>query len=247
MADRLPDRNNGTVHALEEKKMSIRPFVAAALATAALALAPMAPTAAKDEPPQVSPEGLQLQKSTKTRLVYVKPGATFNQYDKVGILDCYVEFEKDWQKDYNRSVVGIEGRVSDQDVERMKADLAKEFKKVFSEELQKNGGYQVVDAPAPDVLVLRPALINVEVNAPDLMTPGIHDTIVNSAGQATLYLELWDSATNTILARIMDAKADDEGIPERANRATNQAAADRIMREWADELRKHLDAVRQKE
>jgi hypothetical protein len=201
---------------------------------------------AKDPPPEVSPEGLQLQKNTGTRLVYVKPGATFSQYDRVAILDCYVEFEKDWQKDYNSSVMGLEGRVSDKDVERIKADLAAEFRKVFTEELQDKGGYQVVTTAAPDVLVLRPALLNVEVNAPDLMTPGVNATVVRSAGQMTLYLELWDAATNTLLARVMDAEADRESFAQLSSKVTNKAAADRILRSWAEELRKHLDAVRGK-
>jgi hypothetical protein len=199
---------------------------------------------AKDAPPQTTPDGLQLQKSTKQRLVYVKPGATLAQYDKVAIVDCYVEFEKDWQKDYNSSRVGLEDRVTDKDVERMKAGLADRFKKVFTQELQE-GGYQVVDVAAPDVLVLRPALINVEVNAPDLMTADFGGTVVRSAGQMTLYLELWDSATNTIIARVVDAEVDD-GFAKAATRASNTAAADRIMRDWADALRKHLDAARGK-
>ena len=43
---------------------------------------------AADTPPQVSKDGLQLKTHTKQRLVYLKPGATFNQYDKVLIVDC---------------------------------------------------------------------------------------------------------------------------------------------------------------
>jgi hypothetical protein len=213
----------------------------ACLWTLALALTPGAD--AKDPPPEVSPDGLHLQKSTKQRLVYLKPGATFSQYNRVAILDCFVDFEKNWQRDYNSSRVGLEGRVSDKDVERIKTDLAAEFKKVFTDELQGHG-YQVVDTAAPDVMVLRPALLNVEVNAPDLMTAGIGATVVRSAGQMTLYLELWDSATNTILARVMDAQADDAAFAEAASRVTNKAAADSILREWAKELREHLDAVR---
>lgn len=210
-----------------------------------LAMSPLASAVAKEDPPPVSPDGLQLQKSTKSRLVYVKPGATFTQYDKFAILECYVEFEKDWEKDYNASHMGLEGRLTDKDVERMKTGLAEEFKKEFTRELQDKGGYQVVDQAAPDVLVLRPALINVEVNAPDVMSADIGRTIVRSAGQMTLYLELWDSKTNTILARVMDAKAD-EGFAEQANRVTNTAAADRILSEWARELRERLDEVRGK-
>jgi len=225
---------------------STRRFARLAAACVGLMLVSALASAAKEPPPEVSPEGLHLQKQTGTRLVYLRPGATFSQYDRVAILDCYVEFEKNWQKDYNLSAAGLEGRVTDKDVERMKTELAAEFKKVFTEELQDKGGYQVVTTAAPDVLVLRPALLNVEVNAPDLMTPGISATVVRSAGQMALYLELWDSATNTILARIMDAQEDREQFAARSNSATNKAAADRILREWAVELRKRLESVRGK-
>jgi hypothetical protein len=209
-----------------------------------LALVAFAPAQGADAPPQVSEDGLQLQpQKDKHRIVYIKPGATFTQYQRVAILDSLVEFEKDWQKDYNRSRVGLENKVSDKDVERMKAGLAAEFKKIFVDELQNKGGYQVVDTAAPDVLVLRPALLNVEVTAPDLMSASYGATVVRSAGQMTLYLELWDSTTNTLLARIMDAEEDNDAFAKQANRVTNTQAADRILRDWAHELRKRLDMI----
>ena len=176
----------------------------------------------------------------------MKPGATFSQYSRVAILDPLVEFEKDAQNDYNRSRTGLEGRVTDADVEKMKARLAAEFKKIFTDELQGEGGYPVVDVAAPDVLVLRPALINVEVNAPDVMTSGIEHTVVRSAGQMTLYLELWDSASNTLLARVMDAQADPDTMNQMGGRVTNKAAADRMLRKWAKDLREGLDEVKGK-
>jgi hypothetical protein len=225
-------------------KYSSRRFVAHALCVFLLAGAASV-VHAKDAPPQVSPEGLELQQTKhKNRLVYLRPGADFSKFQRVGLIDCYVEFEKDWQEDYNRSRIGLEGKVKDEDVERMKAGLAAEFKRVFAEELQKNGGYEVVNAAAPDVLVLRPALINVEVSAPDIMTAGISRTVVRSAGQMTLYLELWDGGTNTLLARIMDAEADPDSFAQVASGVSNKAAADRILGAWARELRERLDSVR---
>jgi hypothetical protein len=101
----------------------------------AIALAGTGLAYAADPAPQTTPDGLELKSQSKTRLVYVKPGASLAQYDRVAILDCLVEFEKNWQKDYNSSRVGLEDRVTDKDVERMKADLAAEFKKVFAKEL----------------------------------------------------------------------------------------------------------------
>jgi hypothetical protein len=228
------------------RRAAIRQLSLLAFTCASLALASTPAAAAKDPPPEISPEGLQLKKSTRNRLVYVKPGATFAQYGRISILDPLVEFEKDWQKDYNRSQTGLAGRVTDADVEKMKERLAAEFKKIFIAELQGDGGYQVVDVAGPDVLVLRPALLNVEVNAPDVMTAGIEHTVVRSAGQMTLYLELWDSTSNTLLARVMDAQADPDSMAQMGGSVTNKAAADRILRKWAKELRERLDDVRGK-
>src|SRR6516162_5561281 len=190
-------------------------------------------------------DGLQLQEHTEQRLVYLKPGATFSQYDRVAILECYVEFRKNWARDYNSEHRSLENQVTNQDIERMKSALSTEFKKVFVNELTR-GGYQVVDTAAADVLVLRPALVNVDATAPDLMTANMERTVVRSAGQMTLYLELWDSTTNTILARVMDAEADQQPFAQTANRVTNTAAADTILKSWADELVGHLNAVRGK-
>jgi hypothetical protein len=197
---------------------------------------------ASEPPPEVSKDGLQLQKQTKQRLVYLKPGATFSPYHRVAILECYVEFRKNWARDYNSEHVELENQVTNNDIERMKSALSAEFKKVFVNELTK-GGYQVVDTAAPDVLVLRPALVNVDPTAPDLMAANMERTVVRSAGQMTLYLELWDSTTNTILARVMDAEADQQPFAQPASRVTNTAAADTILKSWADELVGHLDAV----
>ena len=105
-------------------------------------------TNAADQPPQVSKDGLQLKVHSGTRLVYVKPGATFGKYDKVMILDCLVEFQKDWQRNYNSNVVGLDQQVTDYKMTQMKQALASEFKRIFARELEK-GGYQVVATAAP--------------------------------------------------------------------------------------------------
>jgi hypothetical protein len=141
--------------------------------------------------------------------------------------------------------MGLQRRISDRDLERARTDLTMQFKRIFTEELAR-GGYQIGDAAAPDALTLRPALVNIAVSAPDLMAPGHSVTFAQSAGQMTLYLELWDSATNTILARVVDAQADSAMYGQRMSSVTNRAAADSILRAWADELRKKLDLARGK-
>ena len=198
---------------------------------------------ATDPAPQVTKDGLVLKSQTSQRLVYLRPGANFSKYDRVALLDCYVEFQKDWQQNYNQNVVDPNNMITDQDVQRMKSWLAAEFRRVFTTELQK-GGYKVVDFGAPDVLILRPALMNVQVTAPDIMSAGIEATVVRSAGSATLYLELWDSVSRTLLARVIDGEAAQLPFAQQANSVTNAAAADFALRTWADDLVRHLDAAR---
>jgi len=93
------------------------------------------------------------------------------------------------------------------------------------------------------VLLLRPALINVDVVAPDIMTADMRTTLISSAGAMTLYMEMYDSATSTLIALVVDPRADDEGFAQRANRVTNKAAADLMLRHWAELLAKHLGNV----
>ena len=221
-------------------------FIAITALCAGLAMSPAA-FAAKEPPPEVTEDGLHLYKQTKERLAYVRPGATFTQYKKLAILDPYVEFSKDWVKNYNRDQRDPSRQIRDSDLDRAKTALQKDFKRIFTEELQEGGRYQVVDSGGPDVLVLRPALINIQVNAPDLMAAGRSATYVESAGAMTIYLELWDSASNTILARVIDGKADPALYGQLSSSVTNRTAADRMMRSWADELRSRLDLVRGKD
>jgi len=214
------------------------------LASMMVALLVGLPASAADKLPEVDSDGLQLVKGSKVRIAYVKPGATLGQYRRVMLLDCYVEFAKDWQRDYNMDQVGLSGLVSDKDAERIKNDLSAEFRKVFTDELTK-AGYPVVDGPAPDVLLLRPALINVEVTAPDILSASRTRTWVQSAGAMTLYMELYDATTETLLARVIDPQADDPAWAQRADRVTNKAAADLILRNWAELLTRRLGQVKE--
>lgn len=208
-----------------------------------LALTMSAAFAAKVEPPEVSSDGLHLVKSKEAAIVYVKPGATLAPYSKVKLIDCTVVFKKNWQRDYNLNEVGIAGQVSDKDAEEIKTKLAAEFKKEFTEVLTKEG-HEVVDNTGPDILIVRPALINVEVNDPQTMASDFSRTWIRSAGEMTLYMELYDSATSTLLARIIDPRADNSPVAQMGGVVANRAAADRILTHWAELLAKHLGNVK---
>lgn len=222
--------------------------------TAATSTAAGAPSASSAASPgaeqtaqQVLPNGLHLVSRTPQGLLYVRPGANFSKYTKVKILDCFVAMQKGWQESHNEQIQDLDQYITDADVQNIKNILARQFKQVFTHELTQ-AGYPVVDTTAPDVLLLRPALLNVEVTAPDLFSSDADDTFVRSAGSATLYLELWDPVSRTILARAINSQADRQANgqvwAQSANFTTNREAADAILKQWADNLVKHLQAAR---
>ena len=87
---------------------------------------------------QTSHDGLELVKKDRSTALYVRPGASLAQYDRVAILDCPVAFRKNWERDQNRER-NFEERISKQDMERIKKALSEEFLKIFKRELQDEG------------------------------------------------------------------------------------------------------------
>jgi hypothetical protein len=189
--------------------------------------------------PPVSPEGLHLVPNTTLAAVYMKPGADLSQYDKIVLLDTYVAFAKNWQRDYNEEAT-FEDQVTDQDMQRIRQQVAKAFAREVTKVLTADGR-QFVTAGGTGVLILRPAIINLQITQPDLMTPGMEQTFVASTGSMTLYLELLDGKTGDLIARVIDPEAaDDAGMAEVANAVTNTADFDRIVQRWAQILNSHL-------
>lgn len=206
------------------------------------ALLVAAPASAREKLPQTTKDGLELQEHSKVMAVYLKPGASLAAYDKVAITDVLVSFKKNWQRDYNQDVVRLDAKVTDADMEKMKKEIGDEFKKVFTDVLQK-GGYEMSTVVGPDVMIIRPAIINLEVAAPDTGSPAFGGvTIVRSAGSLTMYAELLDSVTNDKFAEVLDTEDPGEGgFAQRATRVSNKAALDSTLRHWAELLVKRLD------
>lgn len=197
-------------------------------------------SALAEKPPEVSHDGLHLVKSKNVRMLYTRPGATLTPYKRVAIIDCEVAFHEDWQKEQRSQG----HRIDSDDMQRIRGNLAAEFREVFVDELTK-GGYQVVDKPGADVLILRPALVDLVITAPDVMTPGRGKTFTTSAGGMTLFLEMFDGASGEILARAIDRKeARDTGRMEWTTSVSNKREADRILRKWAVLMREALDRSR---
>jgi len=192
------------------------------------------------DPPAVSPDGLHLVKNTEFALVYVKPGASLKPYTKFAILNCFVSFAPNWRENMQTN---FNIPITEDQIQQTESELAAEFKKVFVAQLEQ-GGYQLTDQAAPDVLVLRPAIINLQITAPQDMEDPDETTFSTSAGQMTLFLELYDSVTSQLLARVVDPEeASNYGIFTWGSKVGNIEAANQIMTKWSDTLRHYMEAA----
>ena len=179
-------------------------------------------------------------KDAKMAMAYIDPEADFSVFKRVAILEPFVAFRSNWQRDQNRS---RSRNISSRDMERIKSDVATLFERVFTERLQA-AGYEGVEGANEDVLLVRPAIIDLDITAPDTRSAGRSRTLTASTGAATLYIQLFDSLSGDIIGRAADRQAVRRagGNVTWSNSVTNTADARRMMGGWADNLVGFLDA-----
>ena len=179
-------------------------------------------------------DGLQRVEGARVGAAYIDPEADFSVFRRVAILDPFVAFRSNWQRDVNRS---RSRNINSRDMERMKDDMQSLFRDVFTQRLEA-AGFDIVNTADYDVLVLRPAIIDLDITAPDRATAGRSRTYTSTAGAATLYLQLVDSVSGDVIGRAIDrtvARTSGAQVSW-SNRVSNRADARRVMGRWADIL-----------
>ncbi len=203
-------------------------------------------TSLPTDQPAVSYDGLHRVTSANFAEVYVKPGVDFSIYRAYALGNCEVAFRRDWMRDQNRDRVALNDRVTQQDVEHIKQWVAADCRKFFLAELLRAPPYRLVESvnQGEAVLLLQPAVIDLDINAPDISSPGMVRTYTTSSGEMTLLLELFDATTGEVLGRIVDRKQDMDDLHlEWTTRVSNRADVDSVLKNWAISLRKDLDKV----
>lgn len=213
----------------------------AALTVVSLALS--IPALAADEETW---DGLVKVDSDRVQAAYLRPGADFRVYSRVIIDPPRVEFRKDWQRNINRDASTLSARLNSSDVERIRTAFAEGFEEILAAGFAK-AGWDVGVADGPDVLQLTPLLLDVYVNAPDTMAPGV-TTYTVRAGEAMLALEIRDAETDQLLGRVVDRRRTTDyggGMLTVSNRVTNRAEFERLLKRWTDILTDGLAVLKE--
>jgi hypothetical protein len=184
--------------------------------------------------------GLELVTSKNIGALYRRPDVDTSAYSKILIAEPAVEFSKNWNP-RNYGTFGL----SAARVTKIRLDLASMAKSVFAKALT-DGGYEIVTEVGDGVLAITPNIVNVFINAPDVPASGQSRTYTLDAGSATLALQVNDAVTGTLLAVALDQRRSGSSRMQWATSTSNRAAASGMLKGWAEQLKRELDAARDK-
>ena len=160
------------------------------------------------------------QSNTVVEQAYIQPGADFSKYTKLMTdgLEIY----------YPQS----DAAPPEEQLERIRES----FRSAFSDAI--GDDYEVVNAPGPDVLMVKAQLIDMKVTgaAGDYNPSGrLRDLVAR--GELTFLMEMIDSESGDVLARAGDRTKD----VSTSGDAAEWAEVDKAARYWAGLFRNWLD------
>jgi hypothetical protein len=131
--------------------------------------------------------------------------------------------------------------VTDEEMSRISQRLAASCREILVGELGKIEGCEITTDQGAGVLVLRPSIVDLDIAAPDILSPGRNRTYTTSAGSMRLHLEFVDSSTGVLLGRMIDRQEAAETFRLRQTSGiSNMAEAERILRQWASLVREYI-------
>lgn len=186
-------------------------------------------------------DGLVQVDKAKFAGVWVKPGVDTERYTK--ILPVGVDFHYRDVPEAPRTSVGRATSATQEFPieEQNRARIEEIMAEVFLEELGKTDNFTITDEPGRDVVLVIGGLYDVVSNVPPDYIARSNNIYLSRVGEATLVLQLEDSTSREVLARVVERRGADPAFAQVSNRVTNTAEVRRLARMWARTLRNGLD------
>ncbi len=141
-------------------------------------------------------DGLVRFPSSRDAAVYRSPDISFVQYKRLIFDPTTVSFKAGWRRDHPR--------LTEEQVERVRSRAASAFQDELKKELVDRGNYAVAAAPAPDVLRIKPLIVDLEQTDPIAGTVSGVRSYSRTAVKMKLVVELYDAASGVLVGRIHD-------------------------------------------
>lgn len=197
------------------------------------------PTVDTTDEAGMSFDGLYPVKGGSADYAWARPGADISQYSKIMLQGVGIEYRPGGE---SGRLHHARSRADHFEIsEKQKERLNEILREAFSDELGRSEHFKVVEAPGPDVLLVRGGLLDVVSFVPPEPI-GRTEIYLSSVGEATLVLEIRDSVSEAIIARAVDRRAAEDSLGfNESNRVNNIAEVRRLAKTWARLLRQRLD------
>jgi len=183
-------------------------------------------------------DGLVRVENTRMQKVWVKPDINLAGYDKIMLQGVGVQYRavrftgSDRLYTENTEFFPL----SDQQKARVVETIAKAFK----DEMAKCKYYSLTDTPDRKTLTVRGELLDIVSRTPPEV--GFREIYLSSFGEATLVIELRDSMSDEIFARVVDRRAAEPFEDMiKANTVSAKMEVSRLATTWARLIRQGLD------
>jgi hypothetical protein len=194
---------------------------------------------------EVTEDGLHRMLNAGFAEAWAKPDANLAGYDKVALQFVKIRYKR---KPTSRRYTGA-SRSNFAFTQSQVQRVTQAFRDIFEAELGASKRFELVEEPGPDVLYVEASIVDLIVKVPTESYAGREATVTTSTADMTLMLELYDSQSGELLARVKDRKearqAGHSGVNDlySSNVVTNSEAVRRLFRRWARILRERLDLL----
>jgi hypothetical protein len=183
-------------------------------------------------------DGLRPLVGTRFDKAWARPGLDLSRYSRIWLVSAGVEYGEPPEKPYGGQ---IDWSTAPLQREELEAELLSAFRQAFFSD----GGWKIAEAAGADVLLVRAALIDVEVYVPPEPISARAAVILESSGRATLLLGVHDSVSNQALLRFADRRDFESAVgPRQSSPLANRQQVRRTLEIWAELARFRLDELR---
>jgi hypothetical protein len=194
---------------------------------------------------ELSEDGLQRLTGTTFDEVWVRPGVDLRRFEAIALEEANVYYRDVEDGLRQRSPRLRTSEVAFAIPEDQRNRIERSFETSLAEALDNSEHFRRAPDPARDTLAVRASLVDFVSRVPREGGIGRTQIYVDSVGEATLVIELWDPQRNELLARAIDHQR--LGPPGhqlvRGNQVTSWAEINRQMRRWGGDVRSLLDEL----
>jgi hypothetical protein len=191
----------------------------------------------------VTVDGLHRVSNPTLSMAWIKPGADFSRYTHVRLDPVHIAYRR--TPDDGESPRGDNYALTREQTEAFR----RIFRDAFVQQIGKLDALAFGDSNGPTTLRIGAAIIDLTIKIPELPGSGAAARYTSSTADMTLVMEIRDSQSGEILARVADRKlarsAGNDTTLSYSSAASNQLAIREIFDRWAEILAKRLSELRE--